>query len=77
LVARPTGQKTFYTGQFVTLDQASLKLLLRARAELIAAMLLIGSRVRQKHALNLAPVAERIHNAIYVGVDKRSAEPDL
>jgi hypothetical protein len=43
----------------------------------ISASLLIGSRVRQKHALNLAPVAERIHNAIYVGVDKRGAEPDL
>ena len=37
-------------------DQASLKLLLRARAELIAAMLLIGERIRQKQALSLIPV---------------------
>jgi len=37
------------------LDQASLKLLLRARAELIAAMFLIGERIRQKQAPTLLP----------------------
>jgi hypothetical protein len=38
------------------LDQASLKLLLRSRADLIAAMLLIRERIRQKQALSLAPL---------------------
>jgi hypothetical protein len=41
------------------LDQASLKLLLRARAELSAAMFLIGRRVLRKkvHDLILLPPA--------------------
>jgi hypothetical protein len=38
------------------LDQASLKLFLRARADLIAAMFLIGRRVRRK----------RVHDLTYV-----------
>jgi hypothetical protein len=37
-------------------DQASLKLLLRPRFELIATMLLIGERIRKKPALSVAPV---------------------
>jgi hypothetical protein len=38
------------------LDQTSLKLLLRARAELRAAMVLAGKRVRQKPAQDPAPL---------------------
>jgi hypothetical protein len=38
------------------LDQASLKLLLRARAELSAAMFLAGKRARQKPAQDPAPL---------------------
>jgi hypothetical protein len=36
------------------LDQSSLKLLLRARAELVAAMFLIDKRIRQKQTQDLA-----------------------
>jgi hypothetical protein len=36
------------------LDQSSLKLLLRARAELVAAMFLIGKPIRQKQTQDLA-----------------------
>jgi hypothetical protein len=51
------------------LDQASLKLLLRARAELIAAMLLIGSRVRQKHAAKRNRLAGRVSESDLGGME--------
>jgi len=43
------------------LDQASLKLLLRTRAELSAAMLLAGKRVRQKQ--DQEPAVESVRAA--------------